>query len=340
MIKVSVIIPTYRPDEYIWKCLNSLVNQSLDKKSFEVLIILNGEKEPYRKKIKEYIEKKSLNNFRLIYTEKLGVSNARNIGIELAQGEYCIGIDSDDYVEKNYLEDTYNKAKKFNLDIVVTDYYLENKEYKKEMIDLKIEDDEIIDNRRYLSLFFNKNFLGYIWNKLIKLDLYKKNFIKFQNDISLYEDVEVILKLIFFSKKIGKINKRYYHYIQRENNCVNTPNLKKIYDIKIVFDSLKKFFSEKKQERIVIELEKIKLKKLITHLWKIEKFSKEEGYKKLETYILNGIKEIKIDLKIFKTKNYLRENLYLYILSKLPYKIILDILIKLDLVLIKLRNNR
>lgn len=339
MIAVSVIIPTYKPDKYIWKCLNSLKNQTLNNEKFEVLIILNGEKEPYFKTIENYIKKNNLRNFKLIYTEKLGVSNARNIGLEVVKGEYCIGIDSDDYVEENYLEDMYNKAKKFDLDIVVANYYLENKNYKKEITDLEIKDSEIIDNKKYLDLFLKENFFGYIWNKLIKVDLYKKNLVKFQEKISLYEDVEVILKLIFFSEKIGKINHAYYHYIQRKNNCVNTPSLKKINDIKIVFDLLEVFFYEKKQEKISSELQKIKLKKLITHLWKVKEFSKEKIYKKIELEILDEIKKIKVNIDIFKSKKYLRENLYLYILNKLPYKSILKLLIKLDLILIKLKNK-
>lgn len=79
-MKISIIIPTYKPDYYIWECLDSIKEQTLDKELFEVLIILNGEKEPYYNNILNYIRKNDLLNFKIVYTEKPGVSNARNIG--------------------------------------------------------------------------------------------------------------------------------------------------------------------------------------------------------------------------------------------------------------------
>lgn len=104
-MKISIIIPTYRPQEYLWECLNSLVNQTLSKEVFEVVLVLNGCAEPYKSGIKQYIE----NNLRclnvnFIHTEVGGVSNARNIGLDNACGEYVTFVDDDDVVSENYLE--------------------------------------------------------------------------------------------------------------------------------------------------------------------------------------------------------------------------------------------
>ena len=108
---ISVIIPTYKPQLYIWECLDSLRKQTLDKNRFEVLIVLNGCKEPYLSQIKTYINENQGNvNIKLIHTDCPGVSNARNIGLECSKGDYITFIDDDDYVSPTYLEELFKKV--------------------------------------------------------------------------------------------------------------------------------------------------------------------------------------------------------------------------------------
>lgn len=104
MDKISVIIPTYRPQSYLWECLDSLRAQTLSSQKFEVLIILNGEKEPYFSMIQNYIKQNNCSNFNLFYSTDKGVSNARNIGLDMAMGTYITFIDDDDYVSNSFLE--------------------------------------------------------------------------------------------------------------------------------------------------------------------------------------------------------------------------------------------
>ena len=102
---VSLIIPSYKPEGYLWECLDSLCNQSLDGKDFEVLIVLNGCNKPFAEQIEEYIRRHQTHCIRLLQTDVPGVSNARNIGIEAARGEYLTFVDDDDIVSSTYLED-------------------------------------------------------------------------------------------------------------------------------------------------------------------------------------------------------------------------------------------
>lgn len=108
MITVSVIIPSYNPGTYFNHCIESVAHQTLDSSLFEVLIILNGTKEPYYTKIAGYIEK--YHNIRLLYTPLQGVSNARNIGIESSVGEYLCFVDDDDIISPSYLKRLLEKA--------------------------------------------------------------------------------------------------------------------------------------------------------------------------------------------------------------------------------------
>lgn len=113
---ISVIIPTYRPKAYIWECLQSLAEQTLAAEQFEVIIVLNGCEEPYYTQIQEFIvEHMSAHQVHLIQTDQGGVSNARNIGLASAQGDYIAFIDDDDYVSTSYLEEMLSLATDNNI---------------------------------------------------------------------------------------------------------------------------------------------------------------------------------------------------------------------------------
>lgn len=109
-ISISVIIPTYKPKEYLYKCLDTLSKQTLSLNKFEIIIVLNGDKEPYFNQIENYISRLQLTNTKLLYTETSGVSNARNTGIDASCGDYITFIDDDDYVTPDYLQSLLNKA--------------------------------------------------------------------------------------------------------------------------------------------------------------------------------------------------------------------------------------
>lgn len=110
MIRISVIIPTYRPQNWLLTCLESFNGQTMPKEDFEIVLVLNGETEPYDNIIKGYIDSLPELNFRYIKTTDAGVSNARNIGLDHAQGEYISFMDDDDYVSSVYLEELLQKA--------------------------------------------------------------------------------------------------------------------------------------------------------------------------------------------------------------------------------------
>ena len=110
-IKVSVIIPSYKPQDYLWECLESIQIQTMPQEEFEVILILNGCCEPYYREIESFISKHSTGNLTMLQTDIPSVSNARNIGIDNAKGEFLTFIDDDDYISPTYLQELYNIAK-------------------------------------------------------------------------------------------------------------------------------------------------------------------------------------------------------------------------------------
>lgn len=103
---ISIIVPTYKPQAYLWECLDSIRCQTLRPSQYEIVVVLNGCDEPYKAQIEDYIQKFGQEwNMRLIQTDTPGVSNARNIGIDQSRGEYLVFIDDDDLISECFLEE-------------------------------------------------------------------------------------------------------------------------------------------------------------------------------------------------------------------------------------------
>lgn len=219
MKKVSVIVPFYNVEKYIDKCLNSLVNQTLE--DIEIIIVNDGSKDNSETIAKEYASKYK-NKIIYLKKENGGLSDARNYAIPYATGEYIAFLDSDDYVEVNMYEQMYEKAKKENADIVECDFLWE---YPNEKIESKgriyKDKHDILLNARVVA-----------WNKLIKKELIEKTKIKFPYGLR-YEDVEFFYKLIPYINKLDIVDKAFVHYVQRDNSISNSQNTrtKEIIDI-------------------------------------------------------------------------------------------------------------
>ena len=182
---ISVIIPTYKPQDYLWVCLDSLVAQTFPKEKFEVILVLNGCDKPYKGQIEKYIEEHQDSlNIKLIHTLQGGVSNARNIALDNAEGQYICFIDDDDHVSPAYLQELYSKASGGTIVISNTFYFKDGsteEEYSRmaEVYSLLAPEGktDLIKARR---LFFS------IWMKLIPRDVIGKR--RFEPSLSIGED--------------------------------------------------------------------------------------------------------------------------------------------------------
>ena len=220
MKSVSVIVPFYNVENYIERCLETLVEQTLE--DIEIIIVNDGSKDGSKiivdKFIKKYPEK-------IVYLEKEngGLSDARNYAIPYAKGEYIAFLDSDDYVEKTMYKDMYELAKKENSDMVECDSYWEYS------LDRKKEDIGIIYSGKKEML---EKIRVVAWNKLIKRDILEKSKIVFPKGLR-YEDVEFTYKLVPYLDKVSFLKKPCVHYIQREGSISNNQNErnKEIFDV-------------------------------------------------------------------------------------------------------------
>jgi len=230
MPKVSVIVPFYNVENYIEKCLETLVNQTL--KDIEIILVNDGSKDRsidiVNKFLKQYPEK-------IVYLEKEngGLSDARNFGIPHAKGEYIAFLDSDDYVEKDMYENMYELAKKEDSDMVECDFYWEYPDkLKKDEGTIYHGKKEMVEKVRVVA-----------WNKLIKKEILEKSDVKFPKGLR-YEDVEFTYKLVPYIEKVSFLKKPCVYYIQREGSISNKQNErnKEIFD---VLDNVISYYKEK-----------------------------------------------------------------------------------------------
>ena len=238
MPKVSLIIPVYNVENYIEKCLDSVINQTL--KDIEIIIVNDGSKDTSKEKIEKYLKKYP--SIKYLEKENGGLSDARNYGMPYATGEYIAFLDSDDYVESTMYEEMYEVAKKENADMVECDFIWEYPDKRKEDIGTIYKSKkEMIEKARVVA-----------WNKLIKRELIEKTEIKFPVGLR-YEDVEFFYKLVPYLEKVSFVKKCFVHYVQRKNSIANTQNIRTteiftVLENVITYYKIQGFYDEYKDE--------------------------------------------------------------------------------------------
>ena len=125
--KVSIIVPIYNAGEFLGRCLDSLIHQTL--KDIEIILVLDVPTDGSDKVAEMYADQD--NRIKLVYNESnLHIGFSRNAGLKIASGEYVGFADHDDYCETDMFEKLYKKAKKDNADVVVSNFYVESETEK------------------------------------------------------------------------------------------------------------------------------------------------------------------------------------------------------------------
>ena len=196
---ISVIIPSYKPGNYIYRCLESVARQDIDKQRYEVIIVLNGCNEPYHTDIQQFLQQKFQGiKTLLLQTDVAGVSNARNIGLDYARGEYITFIDDDDWVSDNYLRNLSEKSDKNK--IIVSNILLINEKSKQQETCFLNKTFSKNKNNTNPSIFAARGFMSNACEKLIPQNVIQKD--RFPVKFELGEDS---IFMFAISKRISKI---------------------------------------------------------------------------------------------------------------------------------------
>ena len=225
MKDVSIIVPVWNVQEYLRKCLDSLVNQTFD--NYEILVINDGSPDNSDLIIEEYV-KKYPDLIKSLKKENGGQASARNLGLSRANGEYILFVDSDDWVDKTIVEKLYNRAINTNSDIVICNAY-------------SVQNDKILPYQLFgnYSKDLKKNYIvsceGACWGQLIKRSIIVDNNLYFLEH-HFYEDIAVIPSLCLFTRNIAYLNENLYYYLIRSGSTMKQVTYNK--SLEDIFDSL------------------------------------------------------------------------------------------------------
>ena len=255
-MKVSIFIPMFNVALFIEKCATSLFEQSY--KNIEYIFVNDCTPDNSIKILESVIGKypERLSQVKIIHHDvNKGIATTRNTGILNATGEYLLQVDGDDYLDTRTVELMLNKALAEKSDLVLCNYFLE---FKKNKIEVK---HGYINKDQYLNDVLSAKIPPSIWNKLIRLEVYKKNNLLFKEGVNYGEDYMLVPQIIYFSDKISSIDMPLYNYIRWNansytaqikvshlNNLIEVcAQLNKIFEPKVKFnDALTIGFSQKK----------------------------------------------------------------------------------------------
>lgn len=219
MIKVSIIVPIYNVEQYLEKCLESLVNQTL--KDIEIILVNDASPDNSDLIMKKYADKYS-NIINIFLKENLCLGGARNKGVEQASGEYITFVDSDDYLDLDYCERMYQEATRTDSDMAYGLFAMVNEEEQisSERLLYPIEfSGAITDGKR--CGFLNKGVFA--CGKLFKTSTWKENNIEFPEHLK-YEDAPTVPVFLMYAQSCCYVEGARYYYLKRTDSIMNSIN--------------------------------------------------------------------------------------------------------------------
>ena len=236
MPKISVIVPVYNTEKYLHRCVDSILAQTFT--DFELLLVNDGSPDKSGEICDEYAQKDT--RVRVFHKENGGVSSARNLGLENAQGKWITYVDGDDWIEPTMYEELYKKAIEDNADVVYSDL---------KMVFKDKEEYYSIAKHSWDKKEMMKNYIASVWTCLVyaivRRDVYEANNLKSPTHLCYCEDFWLSVRLFHFAKKISYINKAFYSYYRvNETSRMNNLDKKTEKDEQTAYLETIEFFKE------------------------------------------------------------------------------------------------
>lgn len=248
---ISIVVPVYNVQNYLCECVGSLLNQTYQ--NIEVILVDDGATDNCPQICDMYAE--NYENVSVIHKKNGGLSDARNVGLRSAKGEYIIFIDSDDYIDKKMLELLYGAAENNKASVSTCEY---RKLYNKPVVEVEnvqttttvLKGKDII-KELYLGNYSNIGFVA--WNKLYRTELFIENNIEYPFG-RIYEDTFTTYKLLYHADEVAIVNSPLYNYRIRPGSIMKSSlNMKKCRDYFDACRSAVDFF-ENNSERELFNL--------------------------------------------------------------------------------------
>lgn len=233
---VSIIIPMYNVEQYIERCLNSVISQ--DFTDYEVILINDGSKDNSLRIAESYSDK--YEKIRLVSQENKGVSAVRNLGVSMAKGKYLAFVDSDDYIMPDFLSIMCGKAVEHDADIVSCNYFNGNSDGTAKVKNFIYRREGVYGKETILKSNIKEfSVRNYLWNKLWRRTLFTENNIVFPTMV--FEDASTTPKLFYHANKTVIIKDCLYQYTQRRDSLTGFGSPRCIRDYLTSFGLIRTF---------------------------------------------------------------------------------------------------
>jgi glycosyltransferase involved in cell wall biosynthesis len=222
--KISIIIPIYKVEAFLRKCIESVINQTY--RYLEIILVDDGSPDGCPEICDEYAAKD--HRVKVVHKENGGISSARNAGIELASGEYIGFVDGDDWVELDMYETLCKRAISHKADITICGYYVVKN--SKVSCPYVVGEDIVYTREEALKeLIKDDKVRNYPWDKLYRRALFAE--VRYPLGMVAYEDMATAYKLFALSERIALINEPKYYYLFREEGLSKQTTFKHRYDL-------------------------------------------------------------------------------------------------------------
>lgn len=295
--KISIIVPVYKVEKYIKKCIDSLLHQTY--KNIEIILVDDGSTDNCPQICDEYA--KMYENIIVYHKENGGLSSARNYGVQMATADWIVFVDSDDYVEENYVKDLWILNQRYSADLVITSVV---REYDGEKSNTDNQfDPYLVNSRMAIYEVYGSFKVGWCaYGKLFKRTVLLAN--PFPDGY--YEDCSVMYKILHASKRIVIADYRYnYHYLYRKDSILSSALNDKHYHIFEICEEFDEFQKNNYPDLYILSL--LLKKSAVVQLLTLQTMSIEQykyifaKYKSIfkdnVCFILNN-KELSIKTKI------------------------------------------
>jgi glycosyltransferase involved in cell wall biosynthesis len=222
--KISIIIPVYKVEAFLRKCIESVINQTY--RNLEIILVDDGSPDGCPEICDEYAAKDQ--RIKVVHKENGGISSARNAGLAMASGEYIGFVDSDDWVELDMYETLYQRAILHKADITICGHYVV-KDHKIN-VPCVLEEDIVYTREEALKeLIKDDRVRNYSVDKLYKRALFTE--VRYPLGMVAYEDMATAYKLFSLAERIALINEHKYYYLYREEGLSKQKTFKHRYDL-------------------------------------------------------------------------------------------------------------
>ena len=250
---ISIIVPIYKVEKYLHRCVDSILNQSYSL--IEVILVDDGSPDKCFQICDDYAEKDK--RIRVIHKKNGGLSDARNEGLKIAKGEYILFVDSDDYIHRNMIEIMYQKLRRDKSELVICSFEKVDQEGKVLEAQNYLKEDIIANKAKMFDSLLTETGWNLVpaWNKL-----YSRRSLK---DISfpkgkINEDEFVIHHIINNCDNISLVSEPLYYYVQRSGSIVNTPaTVRNLDGVEALIHRMSFFIKEQRFDAILPILETI-----------------------------------------------------------------------------------